>query len=297
MKLLKEPLVHFVIAGGLLFAADVLLNRDRPVIEEVEPIRIGDGEVRWLRETFAKQWQRSPSQEELSELVTNLVEEELLAREARSLGLDQGDTIVRRRLAQKLEFLIGDTTQLVDPTETELRDFYSANPNRFRTEPRVSMSQIFFSTERRPHAEADARAALVKVAATGQSDGPTSLGDSLLLEERFDSIDRQSLANLFGVEFADAVFGLAPGSWHGPIRSSYGLHLVQVKHAEAAEVRSFEAARASVEQEWRHDREKQMKAAYLARLREKYNVIAADNIKPLLPADATSGAEQRTVLE
>lgn len=292
MKLLNEPMLHFAIAGGLLFAADALLDRDRPDTEEVEPIRIGVGEVRWLSETFTNQWQRSPSRDELSGLIANLVEEELLSREARSLGLDLGDTVVRRRMAQKLGFLIEDTSQIVEPTDNELRDFYAANRDRFRTEPRVSMNQVFFSTERRADAEADARAALAKVAATERLDGSTALGDSLLLEERFELIDRQGLSSLFGAEFAHTVFELAPGSWHGPIRSSYGLHLVQVTQIQAAEAPPFETVRASIEREWRHDREKQMKAAYLARLREKYGVTVEDSIKPLLPADVTTGAVQ-----
>ena len=118
MKLLKEPMLHFAIAGGLLFAADAVVNQGPPVSEEAQPIRIGDGEVRWLSETFARQWQRSPSEEELRGLVANLVEEELLAREARSLGLDQDDTVVRRRLAQKLEFLVADTAQVLSSAQT-----------------------------------------------------------------------------------------------------------------------------------------------------------------------------------
>lgn len=289
MKLLKEPMLHFAIAGGLLFAADAFVNQDPPGSEAAQPIRIGDGELRWLSETFARQWQRSPSQEELRGLVANLVEEELLAREARSLGLDQDDTVVRRRLAQKLEFLVADTAQIAQPTDKELQDFYSANLERFKSEPRVSMNQIFFSTERRPDAQADARAALVKVAATGRSG---AVGDALLLAENFDLIDRQGLSGLFGAEFADAVFALAPGSWHGPIRSAYGHHLVRVTHVQAAEARPFETVRAMVAQEWRYDREKRMKAAYLARLQEKYGLVIEDSVQPLLPADAMSGPAQ-----
>jgi hypothetical protein len=221
-----------------------------------------------------------------------LVEEELLAREARALGLDQGDTVVRRRLAQKLGFLVDDTSQMVEPGDDELRDFYSANLDRFRTEPRLSFAQVFFSTERRPDAEADARAALMKVAATVKGGNPVDVGDPWLLEENFTDIGRRDLSSRFGADFADAVFALAPGSWHGPIRSSFGLHLVQITHIQASEVRPFEAVRAAVAEEWRRDREMEIKAAYLGKLRAKYGLVIDDRAKALLPAEATGGAVQ-----
>ena len=169
MKLLREPLLHFLIAGSLLFGGYEWLNRAAPAPETEGPVRIGDGEVRWLRETFANQWRRGPTGEEMNDLVATLVEEELLAREARGLGLDQNDTIVRRRLAQKLTFLVEDTSRIADPSEDELRRFYVEHATRYRTEPRVSFTHIFFSPERRPQAEDDARALLAMVsAASGQ---------------------------------------------------------------------------------------------------------------------------------
>ena len=292
MNLLREPMLHFVVAGALLFAADAFLNRDQAGPDEAEPIRIGQGEIRWLHETFANQWQRSPSRDELSGLVASLLEEELLAREARAQGLDQGDTIVRRRLAQKLSFLVEDTSHIVEPTEDELRRFYLANIDRFRAEPRVSFTQIYFSAERRQHAEADAKAALVLISASQGSADPEVLGDSLLLEERFLDIDHQALASMFGPDFADAVFHLTAGSWHGPIKSSFGLHLVEVTHIRAMEIRSFETVRTIVVDEWRRQREKEMKSAYLAKLREKYGVLVDDSVKQSIAAGEVGSAIQ-----
>jgi hypothetical protein len=285
LKLLKEPMLHFVIAGGLLFAADALLNRHQAA-EAVEPIRIGQGEVRWLQESFANQWQRPPSRDELRGLVRSLLEEELLAREAQALELDQGDTVVRRRLAQKLEFLIEDTSQIEAPTEVELRQFYTANIDRFRSEPRVSLNQIFFSTERRRHAVADARAALVSISATEGAADPAALGDPLLLETSLRDVDRQALSNMFGEAFAAAVFDLPSGTWSGPVESSFGLHLVEVTDVQAAAAQPFEAVRAEVEREWRIQSERDLKAAYLAKLREKYGVVVADGVQPMVAADA-----------
>src|SRR3954462_8099174 len=126
VKPLREPLLHFLIAGDLLFGGYEWLNRSAPTAQAEGSVRIGEGEVRWLRETFANQWQRGPTGEEMNDLLATLIEEELLAREARALGLDQNDTIVRRRLAQKLTFLVEDTSRIADPSDDELRRFYAA---------------------------------------------------------------------------------------------------------------------------------------------------------------------------
>ena len=163
MRFYRDPLLHFAIAGTLLFASYNLINRNEPDTLSTDPIHIGEGEVRWLKETFANQWHRDPTGDELHGLVSSLIEEELLAREAKTLGLDQNDTIVRRRLAQKLAFLVEDTSRAAEPSDNELRQFYQNNAERFRVEPRFSFTQIFFNPERRQHAETDAKAALVLI--------------------------------------------------------------------------------------------------------------------------------------
>ena len=129
-------------------------NRRRETnLPATDPVHIGEGEIRWLKDTFANQWQRPPTDDELRGLVAGFLEEELLAREAKTLGLDQNDTIVRRRLAQKLAFLVNDTSRVAEPNDEELRQFYNKNADRFRVEARLSFTQVFFNPERRQHAE------------------------------------------------------------------------------------------------------------------------------------------------
>jgi len=275
----------FLIAGSLLFGGYEWLNRAAPAPETEGPVRIGDGEVRWLRETFANQWRRGPTGEEMKDLVATLVEEELLAREARGLGLDQNDTIVRRRLAQKLTFLVEDTSRIADPSEDELRRFYVEHATRYRTEPRVSFTHIFFSPERRPQAEDDARALLAMVsAASGQRD-KLPQGDPLLLEDTYADVDQQAVASVFGADFARAIFALTLGRWSGPVKSAFGVHLVRVTGVRAAEPRRFEEVRNTVTDDWRRDRERETKAAYLAKLRDKYGVVIDGSAKSLSSSD------------
>jgi hypothetical protein len=282
VKLFREPLLHFLIAGALLFGGYEWLHRGEPVLQTEKPVRIGDGEIGWLRETFANQWHREPTGEEMHGLLATLLEEDLLAREARSLGLDQNDTIVRRRLAQKLTFLVEDTSRIADPSEDELRRFYAAHAERYRTDPLVSFSHIFFSPERRPHADADARAALALVSTAGGQVEKLPDGDRLLLESSFDNIGVHEVSSLFGPDFTRAIFALPPGSWSGPVRSAFGLHLVQVTELRRAELRPFDDVRDTVLVHWRRQWNSETKRAYLARLRDKYGVVIDDSVRTIL---------------
>jgi hypothetical protein len=211
-----------------------------------------------------------------------LLEEELLAREAKSLGLDQNDTIVRRRLAQKLAFLVDDTSRIVAPTDEQLRQFYDTNAERFRNEARVSFSQVFFNPARRVNAESDAEAALVSISTMAGDDRTTTIGDPILLETEFHDVDAGTVSNLFGNDFARTIFALKPDKWSGPVKSGYGVHIVRTTNLRPATLRSFDDARPKVAEAWQHRRETETKAAYLARLREKYGVVVDDGIGPLL---------------
>jgi len=272
LKLLRDPLLHFVVASVVLFGGYELINRGEMNPPATDPVHIGEGDVRWLKDTFANQWQRPPTEDELRGLVASFLEEELFAREAKALGLDQNDTIVRRRLAQKLEFLIGDTSRIVEPADAELRRFYDTNAERFGVEARVSFTQLFFNPEKRQHAESDARAALVSISGMG-ADGAAAIGDPILLENEFHEVDEQTVAKMFGADFARAIFLLRPGSWAGPVKSGYGVHLVRVTNLSPATVLSFEEVRPKVLEEWRHQQQTQAKAVYLSKLREKYGVV------------------------
>jgi hypothetical protein len=269
VKLLREPLVHFLIAGSLLFGGYEWLNRGTPQSEATNPVRIGKGELRWLSETFASQWHRQPTADELKGLLATLVNEELLAREARTLGLDRDDTIIRRRLAQKLAFLIEDTSRIAEPDEAELRRYHAAHTERYLTERLVSFRHVMFSPQRRPDAEGDARQALVALTPAG-TEPPE--GDPLLIERSFAGVDARAVSSLFGASFADILFGLLPGSWSGPVRSSFGVHLVQVTMIRQAEPRRFEDVRQAVTEDWRRQKNADTQQAYLARLREKFGV-------------------------
>jgi len=282
MNLLKEPLLHFLLVGAALFGAYTWLNRtvEKPSVGKTPQIQVSAGDVQWLVENWTTQWQRPPTQQELRGLVVDYLNEQLLAREARALGLEENDVIIRRRLAQKLTFLIDDTLRRADPSDDELQQFYETNAQRFRSGARISFVHIYFSPQLRADARVDATAVLKLLEESSRS--ATELGDRLLLESEFRDETEQSISSAFGPGFARAVFALKSNAWSGPIESGYGLHLVRVLALQEARLPSLSEVRARVLEDWKREQEQIAKERYLAQLRRKYDVVVDDDVKPFI---------------
>jgi PPIC-type PPIASE domain len=294
VKLLREPLLHFFLAGAALFVTNAWLDRSQqtPEASDQREVRISEGHVRWITETWMRQWQREPSREELRGLIKDLLKEELLSREALELGLDQDDTIVRRRLAQKMTFLVEGTSRLAEPTEDELQQFYNAHPENFRQAARVSFGHVFFDPTRRADAVADAQQILVELAGVGEAELVVDKGDRLLVEPQMNDADPGTVAAQFGQEFALAVFELAPGAWHGPITSAYGLHLVRVFETTPAKQRSFLEVKAQVLEQWHEQQRRENEERYFAELFKKYKILTDKSVKARI---GTLGADAEQV--
>jgi len=267
---LREPLVHFLVAGALLFAAHAWLDRGGE--NEPEVIRVTAAEVEWLAGIWERQWQRPPDAEQLRGIVADYIKEQLLAREALSLGLDVDDTIVRRRLAQKMRFLVEDTIRLAEPPEEALRALYAADPARYITPARISFTQVFFREE------ATARQGLIDVA----TKSPVELGDPTLLQSEYLDLDDEALENALGPDFATRVRDLEPGVWHGPVASTYGFHLVRVDERRAAEPRPFEEVREQVLLDWQYAEGVKAEEQFFAALLAKYELDVDASVEPLV---------------
>jgi hypothetical protein len=279
VKFLREPLLHFLAIAGLLFATYSWMRQGSMENGSRVAVRITADEVAWLTETWSRQWQRPPSREELRGLVTDYLKEELMAREARAMGLDENDTIVRRRLAQKVAFLVDDTARLTEPTEQDLRRFYDAHLVDFQTGARVSFAHVYFSREKRADAETDAKAALVEL---GRGADPTKLGDRLLLDTEMRNADERTISAQFGPDFAKSVLALRPGDWNEPIVSGYGLHLVRVSEWTPARPLEFDAVKEPVLDRWRNEQQRDVSARYFAGLLKKYGVAVDESVRPLI---------------
>jgi len=287
MKLKSEPLVQFLIAGALLYGGHAWLGSGAADNGGPRPVRLTRSEVEWLRDSWQRQWRRPPSDEELRRMAIDLMEEELLSREARELGLDESDTVVRRRLAQKMTFMIEDATGAAEPTEEELRRLHEAKGDRLGSPARVSFRHVYLSRDRRgDRTEADAGEVLSALSRNGAAEGP--VGDPFLHGVDFVLEDESSLAGLFGPEFAKAVLALEPGSWQGPVPSAYGLHLVRVGERQASDKQPFAQIRDRLIEAWFEERRAEARRKYFETLLEKYPVDADPGLEMLLPGPRSS---------
>jgi hypothetical protein len=228
MRVLREPLFHFLVLGAALFLVHAVAS-DVFSTDASRQIAITEAEIEFLAAGFGRQWQRPPTADELRALVDGRVREEVLYREALAVGLDQNDVVVRRRMVQKMELLSEDLATLADPTDTELQAFFQERREEYRVPPRISFSHVYFNTDRRgPAAEEDARRALAELrAATPPPLRAPERGDRFMLPHDYALRSPREVQQTFGARFAETLFELEPG-WHGPVVSGYGIHLVYI---------------------------------------------------------------------
>jgi len=264
-RLLQEPLLHFLILGALLFALYSRLQAGVP--KAADEIVLSRGQVQSLQAQFQRVWQRPPTAEELQELVESWVREEIFYREGLAMGLDRDDPVVRRRVGQKLEFIVDGTTP-TPPSAAELQAWLDAHTDKYQIEPRYSLTQIYFDVAR--HGEKlGADVAAVRRALDG---GKTPAGDATLLPLALDDAGASEVKRIFGKEFAEALKGLPVGAWQGPLRSGFGVHLVKLSASVAGRRATLDEVRAEVERDLLHTRTAETNAARYQKLRARYTV-------------------------
>jgi hypothetical protein len=274
---LNEPLLHFLVVGAALFGLYAALGARTGDTGAGGAIVVTQGRMRSLAETFARQWNRSPSEDELAGVVRDFVREDVLAREATALGLDRDDTIVRRRLAQKMEFLLEDVAGMPEPADEELAAFLAAHPDRFRIDSRATFSHVFVDRARRGSAfEADVAKLLATLNAPGDVRGLALPGDSRMLETRFEDVSRRDVEAQFGPGFAARLEELQVGRFEGPVESGYGAHLVRVESRTSGRVPQLEEVRGAVAREWSAAKRLEVKEAQLHELLARYTVTVED---------------------
>jgi peptidyl-prolyl cis-trans isomerase C len=270
---LREPLVHFLFAGALIFAIYQLLNPAANRTDRTNQIALTKDDLRQLAVHWLAQGRPLPTADQMHALIEQRVSEEILFREAVALGLDKDDEIIKRRLAQKMDFLAADLAALQDPSDAELRAWFTENSGRFALPPRASFRHLYFSFDR-PGARNRAAAILDKV-----SDKPANVpevatvADPFMFQDYYAERAPDQIAKEFGPDFAKAVFQLKPGAWQGPIESGYGWHLVFVDAIEPGRVPTFEEVEADVKSAWLNQKQREIKRIAFEAMRARYTVV------------------------
>jgi hypothetical protein len=275
-RLLRAPLLHFLLLGGGFFALQSVFSQPGPPASSPERVvAVSTEQVERLAQQAWRESGRAPSPEELEHRIREWVDEEILFREALllgwsrsdpvvqrrliqnmrflgdqadgepatllaqayALGMERSDLVVRRRLVERMKLALTAAARRAEPDDAELEAVLRREPERFRREARVRLTQLYLSRDRHGAGlEQAARALLAELAA--QQAAPAAAvgrGDPFLLPAELPLWSVRALAARLGPEFAQRVLELPAGRWAGPVPSSYGLHLVWVhEHAPEA---------------------------------------------------------------
>jgi hypothetical protein len=272
----REPLIHFFVLGLVVFGLrgvieDAEVSADDPFLVEVS-----SADIDWFRTMWRKRMSREPTVEELRGQVNQLIREEVLSREAVAMGLDEGDMVVRRRLAQRMDFLFRDLSETAGPSDGELRDYLEADRSTYEIPGQVSLTHVYFNPEKRGD---DGAAEAARTLAEGLNADKTAeqntsgLGDPFLLPSSYADQSPAQLRGAFGLRFAEAVWEQEPRTWRGPIPSGYGWHAVYVQQRSEAKLPDFSELKERLTADWTAARERELAGEVYDRLRQRYRVL------------------------
>src|SRR5271165_2631759 len=272
---LREPLLHFLLLGVALFAIYGYMHRGRGGFESSRQIKLSLDELAQMEMYFESQWHRQPTPAESQAMVEDKVREEVLYREALAMSLDKDDTIVKRRMAQKMQFLAEDVAAAHEPSTAELKAWFDKNRNKFALPSRYSFRHLYFSPDKRgKNAQDDAAKALARIAGQPEdSKLAVSLADPFMFQDYYGDRAPDALAKEFGPQFVVALEKLKPGSWQGPVESGYGWHLVYVDTVIPGRIPAFEEMEPDVKTAWLAEQKQQAWRKAYAEMRAKYTVL------------------------
>ena len=282
IRWLREPLAQFLLIGLVLFLPYGAFNRGASQTERSYQIALTTDDLRQLQNTFTAQWQRAPSPEEMHGLVEQKIRDEILYRQALQLSLDKDDVIIKRRLAQKMQFLAEDIGGAHQPTRTELKAWYAKNSVRFALPSRFSFGHLYFSPDRRgQQAHDEAVKALAKIREEPEeSKAAAALADRFMFQDYYADRTPEELEKEFGARFASEVPKLKPGSWQGPVESGYGWHLVFVDSVIPGRVPVFEEVESDVKTAWLADQKQLAWQKAYEDMRSKYTILLPGPASP-----------------
>ena len=259
LRWLKDPVTSFVLAGTVIFAVSSFF----PNGEISNSIQIKESDLERMIGIYEMQRGRQPSKDELNDLVDQFIKDEIYFRESLRLGLDVNDSIIRRRLVQKLTFLTEDIATIQPISSREAAKYFDQNAENYRVPKRYSFSHRYFSPERREDAEGDARRAL----STGDE------GDRFMLQREYTDRSLSQIRSFLGDEFANEFKVLeAQTSSQGPIKSSYGWHTILMSEVKDSYIPDFETVRNRVLSEATIELRSSANDVYYDELKSRYDI-------------------------
>ena len=275
----RQPLVHFLVLGALFYALWTWFVAPRAAGDD-NTIVVTAADVGRLEAAWRARWRRPPTPEEASGLVRGHVREIALYRHAVAMGLDQNDPVIRRVLGQKLQSIAQNLVELsLAPSDQELATFYEGNEDRYRPPELATFSQVFLNPDRRGEDTLkDAETLLAELRRLPEpKQAPRELGDSFMLQADYVRVTPRGVQRQFGEGFAQSVFELEPGEWHGPVLSGYGVHLVFVREIVRTALPELAQISEEVKQDWIDERRRELQEQFIDEVLARYEVKVEDS--------------------
>ena len=284
----KEPLLHFLMIGAAIFVVFSIANKE-DAADSGNKIVVSSAEIKRLGDSWYKRRNRPPSVSELQGLIEAYIKEEIYYREALSLGLDQNDTIIRRRLMQKMEFLSDDLAELSQPDEAELNKYFVDNKNKYQFPARTSFTHIYFSLDKR-----GARALEDSKRVLADLDVPRApeRGDRFMMEYEFVDETPSEVARIFGSGFAKQLFTLDTNTWQGPVASGYGFHLVRISEKTDARMPELASVIEKVRTDFMFEQRQKTNKEIYDKFKERYEIVIEDMTEQSSMAEAMKPAKE-----
>jgi peptidyl-prolyl cis-trans isomerase C len=269
-RLFSEPLIQFLFLGMLLFFLTSYVRQHRD--KQSREIIVDNERIGLMVMNYKTQTGELPNKQQLDAMIDNYISEEISYREARKMGLDKDDEIIRRRLSQKFDFLQTDLTEVPQPSEEELKQFYKNNPALFKSETTVSFSHIYFSADNSTDSVAKQRA-LVVLQQLQQSNiqRAPEKGDRFPLQYDYTDQAAVDIRQNFGDKsILDTLFKAPVNTWAGPAQSGYGWHLVFISRRNNEVEIPFVSIKEDVKTKWLEATKEAQNKKTFDKLSEKY---------------------------
>ena len=248
-------------------------SRPQIVISEME---VAHQVARWER-----MWGRPPSAAELKTAMDGYVRHEILYREALARGMDRQDPRVRVALIQKMQMLAAGQADARGVTDKDLAAFFALRKEQYRIPARLSVTHVFFKDDE--NALSRAEKTLAEFLAMEPSEASLrEAGDSTMLETTHASVTAEDLEKRFGTDFTAEVLSLPEGTWSGPVRSAYGLHVVKIFDRVSSRIPELAEVRDKVENDLRYEEGKASEEQGFQEIAGKYQIAISDAAEKML---------------
>lgn len=285
-KIVREPIFHFLLVGALLYLAYQLLNPAATDNYNDNTIVINDSVLKNMLNVRNKRSEgefdvdaalAALDEKEKGVLVNEYVEEEALYRMALELGLNENDFIIKRRMIQKLSFLLEDlNTGKIDTSNDNLLAYYKTNSEEFKTDDKISFAHVYLSSDQHGENTITKAESTLKLLNNKHLEISEALshGDRFPLSHKYTKITPTQSRSHFGIKFSDSLFKLEPEDyWQGPIESGYGYHLVYINSKESGYIPSFESIRDFVANSYTYREKQRLNKLSRQSIIEKYSVL------------------------